>query len=152
MNRFLLIFLIATSAVGEEPRGPFYSPIRGFSQAILPILDGFEKAKVETTLRGFIARADSAPGFSQSEEEPSEYGLYLNVAVCDSNEISGFSDHKKRKGTVTHRFVEIPPPKGGKQAIVIELEYGRKVHPKVIQAIDNCINGVVRFSKKPTER
>jgi hypothetical protein len=144
----LFIFLLATSSVFAESPGPFYSPVTGFSDALVPILDGFEKAKIESTLRGFIARADSFPGFSQSENDPSEYGLYLNVAVRDSVEVKGFSDHTEQKGAISHRLVQIPPPKGGDQAIVIELDFGRKVSAKVIRAIDMCIRRVVRFSKQ----
>jgi hypothetical protein len=146
--RLLLIFSLAASAFAAEPRGPFYDPVTGFSKALTPILSGFEKAKVETTLRGFIARADSFPGFDKSDLEPTEYGLYLNVAVRDADEVKGFSDHTEMKESITHRLVQITPPKGGDQAIVIALDYGPKVAPKVIRAIDKCIRGVIEFSRR----
>jgi hypothetical protein len=148
VSGLFLILLFATPAICAEPRDPFYSPITGFADALVPILTGFEKTRVETTLRGFIARADSFPGFQHSEMEPSEHGLYLNVAVRDSGEVKGFADHTEQRGAVTHRLVQIPPPKGGEQAIVIEWDCGREVPTKVIRAIDSCVSGVVRFSKQ----
>ena len=148
MNRLLVLLLFATSSICAEPGGPFYSPVTGFSDALAPILTAFEKAKVETTLRGFIARADSLPGFRQSDTEPSAYGLYLNVAVRDPEEVKGFSDKTEQKGTYTHRLVQIPPPKGGDQALVIELDFGRNVSADIIRVIDTCIGGVIKFSKQ----
>ena len=130
---------------------PFYSPVTGFSDALIPLLVSFEKTKIETTLRGFIARADSFPGFRQSETEPSEYGIYLNVAVCDPVDLRRFSDHTEQKGALTHRLIQIPPPKGGEQAIIIQLDYGRKVSTKVIRTIDKCIAHVISFSKRSTK-
>lgn len=149
--RFLLIFLSVTSAICAESRDPFYDPVTGFSDALVPILSGFEKSSVVTTLRGFIARGDSFPGFRESETEPSEYGLYLNVAVRDPDDVKGLSDQTERKGAVTHRLVQIPAPKGGESAIIIEVDYGREVPSEVIRAIEKCIAGVVQFSKQPTK-
>lgn len=148
--RFLLIFLSATSAFCAESRDPFSDPIAGFSEALVPILSGFEKSRVETTLRGFIARGDSFPGFRESEMEPSEWGLYLNIAVRDPGDVKGFSDHTERKGAVTHRLLQVPPPKGGSSAIIIEFDYGGEVPSKVIRAIEKRIAGVVQFSKQST--
>lgn len=144
----LLLHLLAAPALARESSGPFYSPVMGFSEALAPILSGFEKAKIETTLRGFVARGDSAPGFAQSEMDPSEYGVYLNVAVRDAQEVNGFSDRTEEKGAFMRRTVKIPPPSGGDQAIVVELDYGRKVSGDVLRAIDKCISGVVSFSKQ----
>jgi hypothetical protein len=149
MKRIFLNLLLATSALCAEPHGPFYSPITGFSDALIPILTAFEKAQVETTLRGFIARADSFPGFRQSDMEPSEHGLYLNVAVRDPEEVKGFSDKTEKKDVFTHRLVQIPPPKGGGQALVIQLDFGREVSADVIRAIDASITAVITFSKQP---
>jgi hypothetical protein len=138
VKQFVLILLLASWAIGTEPRGPFHSPVTGFSDALVPILTGFEKAQIETALRGFIARADSFPGFERSDMEPSEHGLYLNVAVRDATEVDGLSDRSELKGAVTHRVIEIPPPTGGEQALVILLNYGRDVPPEVIKAIDSA--------------
>jgi hypothetical protein len=140
--------LLAASVMAAESRGPFYSPVTGFSDALIPILHDFEKAKIETTLRGFIVRADSAPGFAHSETDPSEFGLYLNVSVRDAKEVKAFSDSTEGKGGFSRRLVKIPPPRGGDQAIVIELDYGPRVSPDVLRAIDKCISGVVNFSKQ----
>jgi len=144
----LLLFLLASSALAAESRGPFYSPITGFTDALVPVLAGFEKASVETTLRGFIARADSFPGYRNSDSEPSEYGLYLNVAVRDAEEVKALSDLSEPKGAVTHRLVQIPAPKGGDQAMVIQIDYGPKASAESIRAIDECIAGIKRFSRE----
>jgi hypothetical protein len=149
MRHFVFFILLAGAALAAEPKGPFYSPITGFSDAFLPLLTGFEKASVETTLRGFIARADSFPGYRNSDVEPSEYGLYLNVAVRDAEEVNGLSDRTEQKGAVTHRLVQIPPPKGGDQAIVIQFDYGGKASAETIKAIDSCIAGIVKFAGRP---
>jgi hypothetical protein len=146
--KFFFLLLLATSAFAAESKGPFYSPITGFSEALLPIFDGFEKAGVETTLRGFIARADSFPGYEKSEMDPSERGLYLNVAVRDAEEVKKYSDHSEEKDGITCRLVQIPAPKGGEVAIVIQFDYGRKAPVESIKAIDACIAGVAKFSRE----
>lgn len=143
-----LLPVLACSALAAEPEGPFYRPISGFSEALLPILSGFEKASVETTLRGFIARADSFPGYRNSDMEPSDYGLYLNVAVRDADEVKEYSDRSGEKGGVTYRLIQIPAPKGGDQSMVIEFDYGGKASAESVKAIDACIAGVVNFSRK----
>jgi hypothetical protein len=142
----LLLYLLAASAMAAESHGPFYSPVTGFSNALIPILEGFEKAKIEKTLRGFIARADSAPGFKRSETDPSESGLYLNVSVRDAEEVKALSDSTEEIGVFSRRTVKIPAPPHGDQAIVIELDYGGKVPSEVLRAIDSCIKGVVAAS------
>ena len=151
MKRILLSLLLATSAWCAEPRGPFDSPVTGFSGALVPIMTSFEKAKIETTLRGFFARADSFPGFRQSDSEPSEHGLCLNVAVRDAGEIKSFSDTTQDKGVFKSRLIEIPPPKGGDQALVIEFDIGSKVTADVIRSIDTAITAVITFSKQPSK-
>ncbi len=148
MKIAFLLLILATSAFWSNPGGPFYSPVTGFSGALVPILTKFEKARIETTLRGFIARADSFPGFRQSEMDPSEHGIYLNVAVRDASEVKALSDRTERHGAVTHRMVEIPPPEGGDQALVIELDSGRDVPPEVMRALDKSIRGVIEYSKR----
>lgn len=146
MNRAFLVLLFAISAVGAEPSVPFHDPITGFSGLLIPLLTSFEQASVTTTLRGFIARGDSFPGYRQSEADPSEHGLYLNVAV--SEDVKEFSDRIEQQAGITRRRVQIPAPKPGQQSLVIELRYGPQVAPQVIRAIDISITGIT----KPTKR
>ena len=40
MKRIFLCLMLATSALCDEPRGPFYSPITGFSEALMPTHNG----------------------------------------------------------------------------------------------------------------
>jgi len=108
MNRVLLILFLAAYVFGAELSNAFDSPVTGFSAALVPLLTSFEEASVTTTLRGFIARGDSFPGYRQPETKPSEYGLYLNVAV--SEDVKEFSDHADQKGGLTHRLIQIPAP------------------------------------------
>jgi hypothetical protein len=137
--RCIVFLLITASALDATASDPFDDPVTGFSRALLPILTSFEKANVETTLRGFIARADSDPGFRASEMDPSEDGLYLNAAVRDPEEVKAFSDRREKKGAVTRRIVEFPAPRKGKQAMIVEVDYGQAVSKDVLQAIDACI-------------
>ncbi|MEQ1859370.1 MAG: hypothetical protein ABMA13_05495 [Chthoniobacteraceae bacterium] len=151
MNRVLLTFFLAVSAFGAEPSSPFDSPVTGFSVALVPLLTSFEQASVKTTLRGFIARGDSFPGYRQSETEPSEYGLYLNVAV--SEDIKEFADRTEQKDGLTHRLIQIPAPTPGQQSLVIELRYGPQVPQETIRAMDDCISRIAKPTKrKPTPK
>lgn len=137
--------------MAAERRGPFYDPITGFSDALVPILTAFEQSRIETTLRGIIARADSFPGFRASDTKPSEHGLYLNVAVRDVTEIEGSSDRTEHNGGVTRRLVQVPPPTDGEMALVIALDYGSDIPQEVIREIDKCIQRIVALSKKRTK-
>ena len=142
----MLILLLSTSAFCATPSTPFDDPVIGFSAALVPLLTSFEKASIETTLRGFIARGDSFPGFeNQPEREPSEYGLYLNVAV--SEDVKKFSDHREQKGGLTHRLVEILAPKQGQQSLLINLIYGPLVEPEIVRAIDTCISRIAKLQR-----
>lgn len=146
MKTFLLILLLGASAFCAEPSNPFDDgAITGFSTALVPLLTSFEQASIQTTLRGFIARGDSFPGFRQSEREPSEYGLYLNVTM--NEDVKKFSDHREQKGGLTHRLVQIPAPKQGQQSFEIELVYGPLVEPETIRAIDTCIRRMAKLQK-----
>lgn len=150
MKRLVFILLFAVSAFAAEQSNPFDSPVTGFSDALLPILTSFEKAVIKKTLRGFNARGDSAPGFSHSETEPSEDGLFLYVAV--NEDVKQFSDRTEQKNGIAHRTVQILAPKQGEQSLVIELHYGPHVSSSVIGAIDTCIKRITEFAKKSRTR
>lgn len=73
MKTFLLILLLTASSFvwgAEEPSSsPFEDPVTGFSTALLPLLTSFEKASVQTTLRGLSrggtpSRASGNPKWS----------------------------------------------------------------------------------------
>lgn len=151
MHRAFLVLLLAVSAFGAEPSGPFHDPITGFSGALIPLLTSFEEASVTTTLRGFVARGDSFPGYRESETEPSEHGLYLNVAVKD--DIHEFSDRTEQKGGLTRRLIQIPAPRKGQQSLSIELCYGPKVSAETVRAVDACISRIAKpVSRKPARK
>lgn len=77
--------------------------------------------------------------------EPSEAGLYLNVAV--NEEVKKFSDQREQKDGITRRLVEILTPKEGQPSLVIMLDYGPNVNPKVLRAIDDCIARIAKLQK-----
>jgi hypothetical protein len=142
MKVFFFILLGLASAIAAEPKDAWHGPVMGFSEAIAPILDGFEKANVKTTLRGFIARGDTSPGFAASEIDPSEDGLYLNVAVRDAEEVPSLLDKVEKKGAITYRLVEIPARPGREQGLRISLHYGPGARAEAIRAIDGCIGKI----------
>jgi hypothetical protein len=129
-----------------DPRKPFAS---AFGEMLI-----FEKASIETTNRGFIAVGDSSPGYraqkSNPPQPPSEWGMNLNVALCEDTTKS--SDVVESKEGMTHRRISIfSPVKNDPSAPSLEIEwtYGSKVKPEVIQAIDHCI---IRLKKSAREK
>jgi hypothetical protein len=141
----LVLFAIAlplrsTPATWKED---VYDPRKPFASAFGEMLI-FEKASIETTLRGFIAIGDSSPGYraqkSNPPQPPSEWGMNLNVGLCEDTTMS--SDVVESKKGMTHRRISILSPlKNDPSAPSLEIEwtYGSKVKPEVIQAIDRCI-------------
>lgn len=142
---FLSMFAARASAKALDP---FSDPVSGFSDTLLPLLTSFEKASVETTLRGFIARGDTFPGYKQSNSDPSDTGLYLNVAVRE--EMKGVSDRTEQIGSYTRRNVSIPSGRKGVPGIEIELSYGPNIPKKPLEAVNACIDHLLKsVAKKP---
>lgn len=131
----------------------FDNPSSLFPNSFLPVLAHFEKAKIETTLRGFYLRADTFPGFNQ-EYAPSAAGIYLNVAVRDPEEIPKFKDTSTVVGEVTERTVEFPELKGGEVALRIVFKFGSHASSEAVSAIGRDIETVIeqvnaaRFSER----
>lgn len=117
------------------------------------MLSHFEKAKIETTLRGFYLRADTFPGFNQ-EHDPSAAGIYLNVAVRDSEEISEFKDTSKVAGEITERTVEFPRIRNGEVSLRIVFKFGSHASSEAVNAVGGDIETVIeqvnaaRFSER----
>ena len=125
---FCIVFALASPAWGKED--PLGDPIRSFSQVFAPFLGAFEKASVETTLRGFIARGDSFPSYEKSNMDPSEYGIYLNVAVKDDSQSyksSKIEDESKQMDGFIRRGIAMPPKCKGAMGLQIEFSYGSEV-------------------------
>lgn len=142
----LLSFSVIKSP-GHSPSGDaggvFDNPSLLFPNSYLPVLSRFEKAKIETTLRGFYLRADTFPGFKQ-EHDPSDAGLYLNVAVRDPEEIPKFTDSSKIDGEITERTVEFPKLKNGEVALRIVFTCGSHANPEALKAISSDIESVIK--------
>jgi hypothetical protein len=149
----LLLFAIAlplrsTRATWKED---VYDPRKPFNLAFGEMLN-FEKASIETTNRGFIAVGDSSPGYraqkSNPPQPPSEWGMNLNVAICEDT--TKDSDVVESKKGMTHRRISILSPlKNDPSAPSLEIEwtYGSKVKSEVIQSIDRCINQLKESSQ-----
>jgi hypothetical protein len=114
-----------------------------FPNSFLPALSNFEKARIETALRGFYLRADTFPGFNQ-EYEPSDSGIYLNVAVRDPEEISEFKDMSKVAGGITERTVEFPESEKGGVTLRVVFKCGSHADPDAIKAIGNDIEAIIK--------
>jgi len=130
-----------------------YDPRKPFNSAFGEMLN-FEKASIETNLRGFVAVGDSSPGYraqkSNPPHPPTEWGMNLNVALCEDTTKN--SDVVEIKRGVVHRTISIlSPVKNDPSAPSMEIEwtYGSKVKPAVIQAIEGCI---VRLKKSAREK
>ena len=118
-------------------------PIRLFPNLVpsrrFPVL---RRRGSETTLRGFYLRADTFPGFNQ-EYDPSDAGIYLNVAVRDSEEISEFKDTSKVAGEITERTVEFPETEKGGVSLRVVFKFGSHANPEAIKAIRKDIEEVI---------
>lgn len=145
---FALLLHVMTAHLGmaEAPKGLFDNPIEFFSGALLPSLSNSEAARIITTHRGFYIRADSHPGL-QDEYEPSELGIYLNVAVRDPEEIAVFKDSVATEGLITTRTIELPAPKDGQVALRITLVYGKSAPEKTLTAIRTSITQTIKTSE-----
>lgn len=133
--------------MAESQKGLFDNPIGFFAGALLPTLSNSEAAKIITTLRGFYLRADSHPGL-KDEYEPSELGVYLNVAVRDPEEIPVFKDSTSTVGLITTRTVELPAPKNEKVGLRITLAHGKSAPLKTLTAIQASITQTIKDSEQ----
>ena len=114
----------------------FGDPVKLFSDIYVPIMSGFEKTVIKTTLRGFIIRADSSPGIKQ--EKPSKYGISLIVSVADPDR-QALDKTETKDGYVRH-LIQIPAPPHQELSLVIEFCYGSEVSSEIVDAItDRCI-------------
>lgn len=139
----LLLPIVAAgtlSATPESWKEDACDPKHPFAYAFLPMLD-FEKASIETTLRGFIAIGDSAPGYRAQKEDashlPSEWGMNLNVATCEDTTKS--SDVIEKKGGLIHRSISLLSPTKDTPSLEIEWVYGPKVKASTLVSIEQCI-------------
>ena len=142
-HTFLAPILGLVLSQNARAGGILGDPIVLFPNSFLPVLSRFEKAKIETTLRGFYLRADTFPGIKE-EHEPSDAGLYLNVAVRDPEEILKFKDSSKTDGEITERMVEFPELKNGEVALRIVFTFGSHANPDAIKAISNDIESAIK--------
>ena len=138
--------MTAHHGMAESKKALFDNPIEFFAGTLLPSLSNSEAAKIITTLRGFYLRADSHPGL-QDEYEPSELGIYLNVAVRDPEEIPVFKDSATTKGLITTRTIELPAPKNEQVALRITLAYGKSAPEKTLAAIRASITQTIKASE-----
>lgn len=152
---YLLATVLPLRATPESWRKDVYDPKKPFAPAFPEMLD-FEKASIETTLRGFIAIGDSSPGYREQKATPShlpsEWGMNLNVAICEDTTKS--SDTTETRDGLTHRRISIlSPVKKDPSAPSLEIEwiYGPKVKAEVIRAIEGCITRLKKsaLEKKP---
>jgi hypothetical protein len=110
----------------------------------------FEQASIESTLRGFIAIGDSFPGYraqkANGSQLPSEWGMNLNVAICEDTTES--SDVMEKTGGLIHQSISILSPTKDDYSLEIEWVYGPKVKASTISAIERCIR-YLKNSAKP---
>jgi hypothetical protein len=143
LHSLLALMLVAVLLQNAPAGGVFHDPRLLFPNSLLPALSQFEKVKIETTLRGFYLRADTHPGF-KDEQDPSDAGLYLNVAASDPEEITKFSDTSKVANGVTERVVEFPGPGNGQTALRLVFKFGARAGPEAIKAIGDDIEAIIK--------
>jgi hypothetical protein len=132
------------SAVGK---GLFDNPVELFSGCLIPCLSHSERAKIQTTWRGFYLRADTQPGF-KDEYSPSDSGIYLDVAVRDPKEIPTFKDSSTTQNSITKRTIEIPAPKTDQVALRISLLYGKDASKESLSSINASIQKIIMTSEQ----
>lgn len=149
-NLIRIICIYAAIALTSETASAghlFDNPIELFSEALIPSLSHSERAKVQTTLRGFLLRADLQSAMDQ-EYVASESGIYLDVAVRDPEEVPVFNDATTVKGSITTRIVEIPSQNGEEVALRVSLEYGKNAPVETLKAINLCIANITNKANK----
>ena len=150
---WLDVATVNKAGLPDNARTIFDNPVLLFPNSFLPVLSRFEKAKIEKTLRGFYLRADTFPGFNQ-EYDPSNAGIYLNVAVRDPEEIPGFKDSSKVDGKVTERTVEFPRIGNGEVSLRIVFKFGSHASSEAVSAVGRDIETLIeqvtaaRFSER----
>jgi hypothetical protein len=150
----LAVTIWALFSAVVQAGGRFDNPPALFPGSMISVMSHFEKAKIEKTWRGFYLRADTQPGMA-SETEPTETGIYLDVAVRDAEEIPEFKDSSAVAGEITRRIVEIPAAKreGDEVALRIVFTFGSGANAEALAASRKEIDGIVRGAEgKKTER
>jgi len=144
MSRALFLLLIATVSVSK---GAPFDPVNDFASTLAPILGSGERATIQKTWRGFVARGDTQAGLAKSGTEPTEVGLFLDVEVRDAEEATRLIDTTIQEGAITRRTIRIPAPKGDPQSLLIILRYGPQVRSEAVTAIEACITKMIAASK-----
>ncbi len=89
----------------------------------------------------------------ENETEPSENGIYLNVAVRDAEEIPAFTDVTVTKDDLSTRTVEFTAPKRSTQGLRIHFVYGKDAPEESLAAIRASIAKLIKASKQgPAEK
>lgn len=127
-----------------EDRDRFGEAVDLFSSVFVTALNGFEKCKVETDLRGFSLRGDSFPGFRASEYIPSPYGVFLRVNVADEGPDNPLFDTRHAEDGYILRKVRIPQLSTNDQSLEISFSYGAMASKSVVSAINVRIDRIVK--------
>jgi hypothetical protein len=152
MKPHLILITFLAGLATAKAEDLFANPLELFRAALMPALTCTERAKVETTWRGFFLRADSQSAMELGIE-PSECGIYLDVAVRDAVEIPLAEDSTRKDGGVTRRTVKFPA--GGEnreQGLLVTLVYGGLANAEALKAIEASIAEIQRRAEREPER
>lgn len=110
-------------------------PLAKFAKMYAEIGPLFERAKIETTWRGFFLRADTQHDFS--EPEPSATGLWVTVQVLDAENVKSAQQTGPRESyeqkVIAFRIRDRSDD--GSEAMLIGFHYGKECDQKVVSAI-----------------
>lgn len=149
MKPKLLLSLLVATVLSFSPRceagGAFDSPVALFKEFYVPALEGFERATIATTWRGFVLRGDRQAKIEAPE--PSESGISLDVEVRDGGEIPKLQDVTIRKDGLTIRTVRYPAAGSDPQALLVRFVYGVEANAEVVKAIEKNLEAIKKLPK-----
>lgn len=122
----------------------FRNPVHLFEAVLIPALTQGERAKVQTTWRGFYLRTDTQSGL-KNEYTPSAAGIYLDASVRDWVEVRKFTDTTTREEGITIRTVKFPASGASQvEGLVVTLAHGARANKEVLEAINRSIADIRR--------
>jgi hypothetical protein len=139
----LLVALLLLSGIA---RGQPEDPLQEFSKTLVPVMEGFETASIQKTLRGFLIRADSFPGFK--DDKPTAYGMLLNLAVNDDPPaVIEKIDRTDTEDGCAHREIQLPGHFDGGSKMDVSFYYGASAPRDVVALINVELDELVRTHK-----
>ena len=131
--RLLVLIAVSVALILPSPASErFDDPIAVTAPLFHSFLSSFEKARIETNLKGVVLHGDTHSDFATTEI--SEEGIYLNIAVRDP--IEKRIDRITDLGHAKRRFLQFGD---SKSSLAIEFTFGRNAPPRIVRSIEEIL-------------